>query len=83
MVVIPGYEGGYDDVIASKKTTLVFDLNLEEWYGRHEERAEPPSGSELEEAHKNEVSFWHSPAVNPPEKTTVAGALILLSNRRI
>lgn len=43
-IVTPGYEGGCDDVIGTGKTTVRFDINPEEWYGRHDDINDPGAG---------------------------------------
>ncbi|RZD18995.1 MAG: hypothetical protein EVG15_02515 [Candidatus Acididesulfobacter diazotrophicus] len=39
-VVIPGYEGGYDDIKELKEISLVLDCYIPDYYGRHEEKSE-------------------------------------------
>ena len=42
-VVAPGYEGGCDDITGTVKTAVEFDINPEEWYGRHDDKNDPAS----------------------------------------
>lgn len=36
-VVVPGYEGGFNDITIHKHIQLKLDANKEWWYGQHEE----------------------------------------------
>jgi hypothetical protein len=35
-VMIPGYEGGYDDIKNHEVVGMNLDRNVDWWYGRHE-----------------------------------------------
>ncbi len=46
-IVALGYEGGCDNITGTVKTVVEFDVNPEEWYGRHDDKNDPAVGKKI------------------------------------